>query len=182
MSDTYKKGDMVYLTVAAQDFLARNRGDSFNINVVGRLGYISEVYDWDSARGKDILKKRESASKTWSKLKSRDFKYVVVVLYPELKVPDQEHQGMAIPEILCEFHPMAKDKIPLFRKWPKDLIQSGFFMNQEMKLIDKKASKPEVTNVPGPSDKASKQRPRKLPGSTSLPKGARDNRRGIKKV
>lgn len=182
MSEAYKKGDLVYLTVAAQDFLARNRGDSFNINVVGRLGYISEVYDWNSTRGKDILKKREAASKTWSKLKSRDFKYVVVVLYPELKVPNQEQQGMAIPEILCEFHPMAKDKIPLFRKWPKDLIQSGFFMNQEMKLIDKKASKPEVTNVPGPLDKTSKQRPRKLPGSVSVSKGARNNRRGSKKV
>ena len=183
MADNFKIGDTVYLTPAAQDFLSRNRGPSFNINVIGRLGYILDIYDWSTERGKDILKKREKSSLTWKKLKSKDFKYVVVTVYPELKDPNTEKQGMAIPEILCEFHPMADNqKIPLFRKWPGDLLAACFAKSIELQAT-LKVNKEEINkDVPGSIDKPSKRGSTKLPGSRGVSAQKNGNGRGNKKV
>jgi hypothetical protein len=154
--NTYKIGDIVYLTPAAQDFLSRNRGPSFNINVVGRLGKILDIYDWKTPRGKKILETRKSHT-NWDKLPSLEFRYVIVTAYPELKAEGNQEQGLSIPEIFCEFHPMAPDKkIPLFRKWPTDILSSIVPLAEETKEKPEPKSKAKnkvVKNVPRPTNK-----------------------------
>jgi hypothetical protein len=168
MSEKYNVGDIVYLTPAAQDFLSRNRGPSFNISVVGRLGKIIEIYDWKTARGKQILDERKKHP-NWSKIpNSLDFKYVVVTAYPELKSDQEAEQGLCIPDLFCEFHPMAPDKkVPLFRKWPNDILES---------FIKKEENKKKVPNVSRPADKPSTRKPGKLPRGTKLPTPKKNKR------
>jgi len=151
MAETFKRGDLVYLTPAAQDYLSRNRGESFNINVVGRLSQIVDIYDWGSVRGKKILKERETTNKhAWSRYNSRDYKYVIATYYPELRKPDSEEQGLVVPELFCLNHPMAEKKIPMFRKWPQDLLTSAFALSKEYTMVlSEKASVPRPSNKQG---------------------------------
>jgi hypothetical protein len=169
----FKEGDIVYLTPAAQDYLSRNRGTQFTINVIGRLGYILEIYDWNTKKGKEILEKRKSNPK-WDKLPGLEFKYVIVTNFPELKKDEASPQGMTIPDLFPEFHPMADGKkIPLFRKWATDLLSATFAFNEEMTLTEKsslkeKASTPKtkekgkVKNVSRPNGKPSPRKSKKL--------------------
>lgn len=160
MSEVYNVGDIVYLTPAAQDFLSRNRGPSFNISVVGRLGKIIEIYDWKTMRGKKILDERKKHP-NWARIpNSLDFKYVVVTAYPELKSEQEAEQGLCIPDLFCEFHPMVQDKkIPLFRKWPNDILES---------FIKKEKNNKKVTNVSRSVDKQSTRKPGKLSRGAKL--------------
>jgi hypothetical protein len=163
--ESFKKGDIVYLTPAAQDFLSRNRGPSFNISVIGRLSTVVEVFDWNTPRGQEILKMRSENPK-WSKLVSRDFKYVIVVQYPELKGEGEVKQGLAIPELFPLYHPMAEGKkVPLFRKYPEDMLKSAFALSEELKIEEVAKAVPpkkKVKNATRPNGKSSARKPRKL--------------------
>lgn len=144
MAEDFKKGDKVYLTPAAQDFLARNRGPSFNISVIGRMGVLIDIIDWVTDRGKHILRERKK-SLTWSKLNSTDFKYIVLTFYPELVDPKSGNQGMAVPEILCLHHPMVSDReVPLFRKWPDDFLSVLSAATEEDSPLPKKKAPPKA--------------------------------------
>lgn len=135
MAEIIRTGDIVYLTPAAQDYLSRNRGESFNISVVGRISQVIDVYNWSTAKGKKILKERETTNAhAWKRYNSREYKYVIATYYPELQKPDSEERGLVVPELFCMYHPMAKEKVPLFRKWPQELITSAFALSTEYDL------------------------------------------------
>jgi hypothetical protein len=169
--EEFKEGDVVYLTPAAQDFLSRNRGDKFNINVVGRLSYIWEIYDWNTNKGKKILKDRiksdkEKGTNTWDKLGSEKFKYVIITEYPELK-KEGDPQGLSMAEIFSLYHPMSEDKkIPLFRKYPKDMLKGAFFLNKDFELKENNIREKE--DVSRPTDKQRTPKSKKLPRSNGL--------------
>lgn len=137
MSEKYREGDIVYVTLAGQDYLARNRSQEFNISVYGRLAKILEIYDWESERGKGILEERKKHF-TWSKLKSEDFKYVLLIFAPELLAPDDKSKkGIAFPELFAEFHPMQEKKVPMFRKWDPILLRTAFEGCADFELKEK---------------------------------------------
>lgn len=140
----FKVGDLVYITLAGQDFLSRNRDAQSNVQVNGRMAKILEIYDWKTARGRKILADRKKSHFTWSKLKSKDFKFVLCIYGPELKHPDTGSMGVMVPEIFTEFHPTAEGKIKLFDKWNDDMFLDMFAQNEDYKVtkqVTKKAVK-----------------------------------------
>lgn len=132
---TFEKGDIVFITMAGQDFLSRNRGDEFNINVYGRLARIDKVYDWDTPEGEKILEGRAKHF-TWSKLDKEQFKYVVHIFCPDLNDPSSGSRGVLFPEIMAEYHPIAKD-MRMMEKWPGSFLVHAFSDNRDFKLVEK---------------------------------------------
>lgn len=134
--EEFKAGDVVFLTMAGHDYVARNKKD-FNIPTSGRIAKILEVIDWKSARGKKLLAERKKLP-MWSNKNVVDFKYVLLIYYPELST--EEADGIALPELFPLYHPMAdKDKkIALFEKWNKELLTSIFTESSLYKLTVKK--------------------------------------------
>ena len=129
--DSFKVGDVVYVTMSGHDFITRNRPE-FNVNIAGRMARVHDIYDWKSTRGKKILAERAKLPK-WKDRISEDYKYVLVIYYPELKKEDT--QGLSIPELFTEFHPMqAEPKIRLFRKWDDELLSDMFSASDEYSL------------------------------------------------
>lgn len=123
MAKNFKEGDLVFITSAGQHFLGRNKA-AFNINVSGRLAKVLEIYDWKSDRGKEILSRRKKEHpEVWADKKSKDYKYVITIFYPELSKDNIE--GLAVPELFTEFHPHAEGKVPLFKKWDPELLEEA---------------------------------------------------------
>lgn len=132
MANKYREGDLVYLTMAGQDFLSRNKGETFNISLHGRLGRIVEIYDWGTDKGKKILEGRKKHF-TWSKLDSKAFKYVILIYCPDLVSP-QGVKGVAFPELFAEFHPVADGDVPMFEKWNEKFLIDAFSNSSNFKL------------------------------------------------
>ena len=130
-STPLKVGDVVYITMAGQDFIARNKPD-FSVNIAGRLARIHDIYDWKTPRGKSLLAERAKSPK-WVNLKSEDYKYVLVIYYPDLKKDDV--LGISIAELFPEHHPLQEEpKIPLFRKWDESLLMDAFSASSDLHL------------------------------------------------
>jgi hypothetical protein len=132
----YKAGDVVFLTMAGHDYVARNKKD-FNIPTSGRIAKILEVIDWKSARGKKLLAERKKLP-MWANKNVVDFKYVLMIYYPDLST--EEADGIALPELFPQYHPMAdkNKKIALFEKWNKELLTSIFTESSLYKITVKK--------------------------------------------
>jgi len=138
MAEKFKQGDLVFITMAGQDFLSRNKGDEFNIGLHGRLGKILEIYDWGSTKGKEILEGRKKHF-TWRKLNSESFKYVILIYCPDLVSP-QGKKGVAFPELFAEFHPVAEGDVPMFEKWDDAFIKDAFKGSSDYDLVPKVAA------------------------------------------
>lgn len=134
--ETFMTGDVVFLTMAGHDFLSRNKKE-FNIPTSGRIARILEILDWKSERGKKILADRKKLP-MWANKNAQDYKYVLMIYYPDLS--NDESDGIALPEIFPQYHPLADKNtpIPLFEKWNKDLITSVFAESTQYKLTIKK--------------------------------------------
>ena len=104
-----KSGDLVFLTMAAHDWLCRKNKD-FSVPFSGRIARIMEVIDWESEVGKEILEKRELSGK-WGEYRTEDFKYVIEVYLPEIQTSTGD--GVAQPQVFPLMHP-NKPKSPLF--------------------------------------------------------------------
>ena len=112
--ESYAVGDLVYLTPSGHDWLTRSTKFP-GINLSGRLGRIIDVYDWTTEKGKGILEGRQATGK-WNSLKSEDFRFVVLVFYPDIE--REGRLGIMHPELLPLFHPRSAvpGTAPLFRK------------------------------------------------------------------
>ena len=116
-----KKGDLVYITSAGHDWMTRKQVFAGGGKVLyGRSAVVLDVYDWDSERGKEILSKREASDK-WQGLESRDFKYVLLIFFPEVTVDGK--QGAAFPDVLPLKHPRMDGSPLLFASYPEHLLK-----------------------------------------------------------
>ena len=75
--------DLVTITPAGGDWISRSQ-TLHKSSISGRVGIVLDIYDWETPRGKEILAGRENTAR-WTSLKSEDFKYVILVLFPELE-------------------------------------------------------------------------------------------------
>ena len=115
----FEKGDLVYITSAGHDWITRS-SQMPGVNLAGRTAQLVDIYDWDTDRGKDILEKRKESGK-WTSLRSKEFRYIVVVFYPEKSYQDK--QGIMHPEMLCLCHPREEGDLPLFERYPAHLMK-----------------------------------------------------------
>lgn len=121
MVPEYSPGDLVYITPAGHEWMTRTQKyKSSKLVLVGRTAVIQDVYDWESPRGKEVLKHREENGK-WAGLNSLDFKYILLLLFPE--VPHEGKQGVGIPDVMPELHPRMEGNPPLFEHYPKHLAK-----------------------------------------------------------
>jgi hypothetical protein len=113
------EGDLVFITTAGHEWLTRK--DKFRrggMVLAGRAAKVLTVYDWETEHGKAILEKREATEK-WVGLESRDFRYVLLLMFPE--IPSDGRQGIALPEVLPLMMPREDKPTPLFAKYPEHL-------------------------------------------------------------
>ena len=129
----YKVGDLVYITPAGHFWITRSqRAASFNgVSLAGRTAMILDVYDWNTQRGKEILAGRLKNGK-WLNMNSQDFKYVLMVFYPELELEGQ--QGIMHPELLPLKHPHTDGNPPLFVKYPAAMLD---YVSGKKKFVPK---------------------------------------------
>jgi len=121
MTDQELFGHLVFLTPHADSFI-RETNPGFtttNIILVNRIARVAKVFDWNTAEGKYLLKEREKTGK-WEKLnrKSKDYKFVVTIYYPELEKNDK--QGIMVDQVMPRYHPSTKQ--PLFEPVPKWMV------------------------------------------------------------
>ena len=86
--------------------------------IAGRTAVVQDVYDWKTKRGQEVLANRQKNGK-WSSLVSEDFKYILLLLFPEL--PMDGKQGIGIPEVVPYYHPTFELPTPLFGHYPQHL-------------------------------------------------------------
>ena len=134
--EEFKVGDVVFLTMAGHDYLARNKKD-FTVPTSGRIAKILEIMDWGSEKGKGILAERKKTP-YWTTKNSIDYKYLLLIYYPELSTDGAD--GIAIPEMFPLYHPLAdkEKKVLLFEKWDMKLLKSIFTESSTYKLTVKK--------------------------------------------
>ncbi len=114
----FKVGDLVCITAEGHDWMSRTKKFSGKITLTGRTAIVHDVYDWDSERGQQVLANRENNGK-WIGLDSQDFKYVILVLFPE--IVHEGKTGVGLPDVLPYYHPRKDGKLPLFLPYPKHL-------------------------------------------------------------
>jgi hypothetical protein len=130
----FKEGDIVFITMAGQDWMNRNVTGS-GIPVSGRLGVIHEKISWKSKKGRELLKKRID-SKEWDPQEAEDRKFVLRIYFPELKVDERE--GMVSIENLPLYHNSVEDKkVPLFLPYYDSMIVDMFSKNRKYELEGK---------------------------------------------
>lgn len=114
-----KVNDLVYVTTAGHEWVCRTKGPaSGSLFLVGRPAIVQDIYDWSTKRGQDVLEKRRVTGK-WESLDPLDFKYVLMVMFPELS--SNGKTGLGVPEVLPFYHPMSKGSQELFLPYPRHL-------------------------------------------------------------
>ena len=112
-------GDLVYLTADGHDWMSRTQKfGKAGITLIGRTAVVHDIYDWESDRGKKVIENRAQTGK-WVGLDSLDFRYVLLVLFPELKQGSKV--GLGLPDVMPYYHPRKEGKNPLFLPYPKHL-------------------------------------------------------------
>ena len=114
----FKVGDLVCLTAEGHDWMSRTKKFGGKITLTGRTAIVHDVYDWESERGLKVLAHREQNGK-WTGLDSQDFRYVLLVLFPE--IVHEGKTGVGLPDVMPYFHPRKEGKNPLFLPYPKHL-------------------------------------------------------------
>lgn len=124
MIEEINVGDMVFITMAGHDFLSRNRKE-LKIPVSGRFAKVTEVYDWGTPLGKQVLSDRKKVL-AWGTKVSEDYKYVLSIYYPELEA--QSHKGICVPELFPKYHPNTPEKgtLLLFEKLSPVFVKDMF--------------------------------------------------------
>ena len=120
-AEGFKVSDLVYITSAGHEWVCRTKGPASGaMFLVGRVAVIQDIYDWGSARGKSVLEKRRSTGK-WESLDPTLFKYVLMVMFPEIESDGKA--GLGIPEVLPLYHPLSNGTQPLFKGYPAHLAE-----------------------------------------------------------
>lgn len=114
----YKVGDIVCISPAGGEWMSRSN-PLHKTALSGRPGQILDIYDWDTPKGKEILEGRKETPK-WSSLVSEDFRYVILVLFPELEY--QGKTGVAHPQLFPLLHPRMEGNPTMFSLYPKHLL------------------------------------------------------------
>ena len=128
----YSEGDLVYLTLAAHEWIVRKNPD-LNFPVNGHLARISKVFEWDTEEGKMILEERKKVA-GWRELDPREFRYILNAYFPEL-IGGKKSQGAILPLVLPESYP-GKPGTPMFGSVPKSMLKD--MMSDETAKIEKK--------------------------------------------
>jgi len=79
---TFKSGDLVFLTKAFDDYFHK-KNPSSKISLINRLAKIEEIIDWNSEKGIKIKEARIVSGK-WSNLNLEDSKYILSIFYHDL--------------------------------------------------------------------------------------------------
>lgn len=83
MDENIKPGDLVFLTIAFENYI-REKHPKTGIHLVNRLAKVEEIIDWNSEKGKKIKRARELSGK-WKDLPIEDSKYILSIYYHDLK-------------------------------------------------------------------------------------------------
>lgn len=118
MDDKDLEGELVYLTVHYDRWL-RDVDANFNIPMANRLARVIKVFDWDTDEGKLLLAAREKTGK-WNNLNPKDFKFVLQIYYPELKI--KEKNGFTSEEVVSRKYPGTE--LYMFNLVPGWMIKS----------------------------------------------------------
>lgn len=105
MSVKNLEGRIIILTRYLEQWYKELNTD-FNVPVCNRLAKIIKIFDWDSDEGKLVLSEREKTGK-WDNLNSKEFKYVIKVYYPELRMNNK--RKIAVTEIVPQYYPKTKN-------------------------------------------------------------------------
>jgi hypothetical protein len=140
MEDSDFKGRIVFLTVHLDKWL-RDINPKFNVPMSNRLAKVVKVFDWSTEEGKLLLDVRKKTGK-WEKLNPQDFKFILKVYHPDLKINKNDNQGMMVEEVLPLYFPGTK--LRMFDLYPERLLRD---INKKEKNSLKVIKKD--TDVPG---------------------------------
>jgi hypothetical protein len=112
MDEEKLDGRLVILTRHLEKWY-KELNSEFNVPITNRLAKIVKVFDWGSSEGKLVLKEREKTGK-WEKLNPKDFKFVLKIYYPELRIGKTEK--VMIEEIVPQYYPGTE--APMFMLMP----------------------------------------------------------------
>lgn len=149
MDDTSLKGQIVFLTVHTDKWL-RDVNPKFDIPMVNRMAKVIKVFDWNTEEGKLLLRERKKTGK-WGHLISEDFKFVLKVYCPELKIKGKD--GITVDEMMPRYYPGTK--LELFTPLPEWVIadlnkeeRDAFsLVEKNSRIVVKRQEK--STDVPG---------------------------------
>lgn len=116
---SFSVGELVYITPAGHEWMCRSQKyQGGRLILAGRTAIIQDIYNWEDERGKAVLANREKNGK-WTGLSSTDFKYVLLVLFPELSLDGKD--GIGLPDVVPLNHPRMELASPIFKSYPKHL-------------------------------------------------------------
>lgn len=131
-------GRLIYLTVHA-DVWFREINPKFNIPMANRIAKVIKVFDWDTEEGRVLLALRQNNGK-WGKLNPKDFKFVLKIYCPELKVNHKD--GITTEEVLPKKYPGTE--LSLFEPLPLWMLKSLQKEEKDVFKIVNKDSNPDI--------------------------------------
>jgi len=135
MDDKQLLGKIVYLTVHTDTYL-REINPKFNVPMANRTAKIIKIFDWETEEGKLLLKAREKIGKWGNTFNPKDFKYVLKVYYPDLKIDKNKRQGLTVEEVLPRFYPGTE--FTLFEVLPDWVLKDYKKKIIELSVVDNK--------------------------------------------
>lgn len=127
------EGRLVILTKNLEQWY-RDLNSEFNVPITNRLAKVVKVFDWDTPEGELLLKEREKTGK-WDKLDSKEFRYVIRIYYPELRI--KRTKKVAIEEVVPLYYPGTKN--PMFFPMPPWMLQELVREEKAVFKLTKKA-------------------------------------------
>lgn len=122
MKDTNLTGKLVYLTVHYDRWL-RGVNSDFNIPMANRIARVIKVFDWETKEGKLLLEARKQTNK-WGSFNPEDFKFVLEVYCPELRVPGKS-EGFKTEEVMSKKYPGTEyDLFEVLPEWMLNQIKN----------------------------------------------------------
>lgn len=118
------KGQLVFLTRAADVWLRDRRSDTSGIFFMGRIAQIDRVLDWDSEEGKEVHKTRQESGKWLHVINPLDYKYKLRVAFPEYPRTKEEF-GLVLEDwVPVKYQPVgSKTLLPLFLPLHNEIIE-----------------------------------------------------------
>lgn len=104
--DSDYRGRLVILTSNLENWLKQLNSD-FNVPMTNRLAKVVKVFDWSSREGKALLEARNGKyGGKWKNLNAKDFKFVLKIYYPELRM--KRTNEVTAEEVLPLYYPGTK--------------------------------------------------------------------------
>jgi len=145
MDEKELAGKLVFLTTYYDRWL-REVNSEFNVPMVNRIARVIKVFDWDTEEGKLLLAARTRSNK-WGKFDPKDFKFVLEVYCPELKIKNNS-EGFFTEEVTPKKYPGTENHMfEVIPEWMLDKIKSDKWSSFSL-LPKKKESSVEVKSVP----------------------------------